>query len=262
MKKNPLLFFVAPVSLALFLNNSAGAEQLQFNGPYMGAGLGWSQNSLSSSAVINADISSTLIVNTTQSKAFLGSYNSQFAVMRAGYNKTFNNNFLCGFEIRLGMHPAKNINGTMTSRALVSGSEVTRQILDLSFKASSLAGTMLMRGGVLTSEKTMLYGNAGINIRKFKVTANNYYLQNFGSDTIASIDKTYSSTRVGLALGAGIETYLTKDISFGLDYLYIKYKKLPSITAAADFSLGGALSVEYKPKMNTSAITALINYHF
>ncbi len=122
--------------------------------------------------------------------------------VQAGYNAQFSKSMVVGAEADFGFfgasHTICDINDCNTGNALLIKSR------------SSYLGTARLRAGY-AFDRSMIYATGGLAVMD---TKNSF--TNFGGPFISA-----SNHKVGLAVGAGIETALTDKMSLKAEYLYV-----------------------------------------
>lgn len=121
-----------------------------------------------------------------------------------------------------------------------------------------------IKPGLILSPNTAFYALAGVEMAKFEVSKHADYYQNFGGPiTVASADGSTTSTKYGLLLGAGVETYVMEKLKFGLEYNYINFGTIesPSIVGSFTGASTGTLTVNDNITAQSSALFLKLTYH-
>ncbi|MFZ5748755.1 MAG: outer membrane protein [Pseudomonadota bacterium] len=174
--------YVAFASFALALVISAPAAAQNFNGPSVGAQVGWSHDDIRGP---KTDLG-TLPVQARKDSATVGGF--------AAYDKEIGR-FVIGGELGFMLGASDT--------ATASGGGATYSIDPRrSFDAS-------LRGGYLINPKTLVYGRAGYTNERFRTTVNT------GATSVI-----HSQDRDGWTLGAGVERVIIPHVSARVEYRY------------------------------------------
>jgi len=239
------------------ISHLAYASHNNFNGPYVGIGLRVVHQSSKFTDTLTADVpSSTIYI--PMNKNGSGSANSLLGNLNAGYSKLINPAAYLAFEARINFDSLKST--TSINSATTSGSTLVSQInLSHTLKKLSPSFVVAFKPGILLSPKTSIYGVVGTEVSKFKLSSQATFML-LGSNIAASGSK--SSTRYGLLLGAGINSYIYNNISMGLEYNYVNYGKIgtPNPTSTVP-GTNDTLSINSKMKVQTNSFIAKLTYH-
>lgn len=158
--------------------------------------------------------------------------------LQAGYNWRATDQFVLGVQIDANM---TNVSNNTTGFITGLGS------LDYELKPRHEMA-LTLRAGFVPSERTMIYGLAGISRASFQGTLN---INDAGGTNVFNTD--YSFNRTGWTLGAGITTMVTDQISVGLEYRYTDYRRHTLFNA-------GGVDVGFDTKMQS--VRGTLNFHF
>lgn len=258
-KKVTLILF----GLLTFLAQAqAKAEENCFNGWYVGVGLGATEETLKHSSFLNVNIPEIpLIVNEVgRGRESSRSFDGKLSV---GYSKVFNQKIYTAIEGSLDFHKMKS-DVSINSWAIVNNTPVTAFNSDIMIKNSNVFGTLLFKPGIMLSPRTVIFVALGTKVGRFKASATDSFTQfNTPNNFTSTGNGSKTSSRFGLAIGAGMETYITKQMSIGFDYLYVNYGKLPRLNVVSSFNTPtGMLTLLNKTRLDSNSLFFRANWHF
>ena len=201
------------------LISSYSAANSNFNGPYVGIGLGANHESFKSSDNLLIDIPLIPLTITINTKSN-GSAKSLSGNLNAGYSSLISSNTYLAFEARVNAGSMKN-KMSMDTAAVAGGVSATQFNLYHTVKKSSPSFVAALKPGVLLTPKSSFYGVIGTEVARFKLTSQAGYMQSSGFTYEATASGAKTSTKCGLLAGAGINSYIQNNVSIGLEYNYV-----------------------------------------
>lgn len=257
MKYARIAFF--PV---LFFSCLAYAEDNNFDGPYIGAGLGINEQRLKVDntfrglvSVIQLDLN--LNLRTTSAKG------SALGNINLGYSKRLSASSFLAVEAMFNLYSLKN-SLSMSTLAVANGVVTTRFNEKITVKRRIPSVGLAVKPGILIGPCTAFYGLAGIELARFTVSSIADFMQNVGGVAMASAASSKTSNNVGLRLGTGIESYVHDKVKVGLEYTYIYFGKIKAPTASGNFTgaSNGVLAIDTKIKASNNALILKLTYDF
>jgi len=205
-----LLFASLPAMAEETATSSAkAAADMLWTGFYAGASLGQGMTNLDFSGSITGPLGGGLFADFPD----LGGQGGSFA-FEVGYTAMLTDKMAWGMQLEHGVTSIKNdtrFSFNVPGFVGPLGNAVPTFDLDYEYTPVSMT-SLLGRIGILSSERTMIYGVGGVTRTKFR---GSYSAQAFGLGAVAD---SYDVDLTGATIGAGVETLLTDAISFKLDY--------------------------------------------
>ncbi len=162
--------------------------------------------------------------------------------LQAGYNWRATDQLVLGVQIDANM---TNVTNTTTGFITGVGS------LDYELKPRHEMA-LTLRLGYVPSERTMIYGLAGVSRARFQGTLN---INDGGGVNVFATN--YSFDRTGWTVGAGIATMVTDQISVGLEYRYTDYRRHTLFNG----TVGQAL-IDTGFNTTMQSVRGTVNFHF
>jgi outer membrane immunogenic protein len=198
-----------------------------WTGLYGGANVGYSWGPWTSNNPTGAALffNGTTLVNDASPHV-----NGMIGGVQLGYNWRLQSNWIAGLEADLQWSGEKDSNGgslTLLNAIIVDNRFVLTGATANDWKMKWFS-TFRGRVGFTTADQWMFYGTGGlalINAKFSNTTTATLTRTTLGgalvSQTSASVANSESKTKLGFAIGAGVEKKLTADWSTRLEYLYI-----------------------------------------
>jgi len=195
-----------------------------WTGFYFGANAGYSWG--------RAD--STVFSGTLDARDVRANVNGWLAGVQAGYNWQIGSSFLFGFEADAQLTGERGgLSAAAAPIGVVLGGNtlVTTVTANNSYSMPWFA-TFRGRLGVLAGPDTLLYGTGGLAVGEVKYSTQNFVTSQLlapggapagAAVTVAGADLSERQTRLGWALGAGIEHKFTPSLSAKVEYLYLDF---------------------------------------
>lgn len=175
----------ATFAAVLALSFAAAASAAPFDGPYVGAQVGWQSEKM-------RDVKSSLGISPVDDKV-----NSVTGGVFAGYDKTVNERFVVGAEAGLDFASDNEVQSN------VAGSNYS---VDPKYSFDVTA-----RAGYLVNPQTLLYVRGGYTNARVRTTITN-----------AAGIQSARNNRDGWLAGAGVERQVAQNVSARLEYRYSK----------------------------------------
>ncbi|MCC5993113.1 MAG: porin family protein [Rhodobacteraceae bacterium] len=170
--------------------------------------------------------------------------------LQAGYNFMLSDNMVAGIQLD-GTFSA--INNTTGLNLMLGPNEI-----DFEYRiAPRTMYTIAGRLGYLTNPDTMVYGLLGYTRANFRGSWD--LLATDGVDTFTA-DGSYSFALNGAAIGMGIETRLSNNMTLGLEYRYNHMQRYSFIDQDGVFTPDDNLEIGFDTSVQT--IRAGLNFHF
>jgi hypothetical protein len=245
----------APLVIALCLISFSAHANNNYNRPYIGVGLGAMQQFNKYSDTINVFVQGTPAVDVNMNKSGNNSTRAPVGNLNIGYSKLISSKVYLAAEAQAFLRPYKNsYNTNIVSR---SGNVILTTINSVhSVQQLSPGVAMALKHGMLLSPGASVYGILGAEIARFKVA--------YQADlSIAGVPETASgaksTTRYGLLLGFGLDSYINNKLRIGLEYNYVDYGKIPAPEPAIHNSLRDLLALG-KPKIQAHTLLVKLTY--
>lgn len=175
----------ATFAAVLAFSFAAAASAAPFDGPYVGAQVGWQSEKM-------RDVKSSLGISPVDDKV-----NSVTGGVFAGYDKTVNERFVVGAEAGLDFASDNEVQSN------VAGSNYS---VDPKYSFDVTA-----RAGYLVNPQTLLYVRGGYTNARVRTTITN-----------AAGIQSARNNRDGWLAGAGVERQVAQNVSARLEYRYSK----------------------------------------
>ncbi len=261
--RNIKLMSFGLVGILCVFTTIAQAAESKFGGWYLGMGLG----ATSMSIPYNKEFTDTIGItpNSLDIAHVIKSNNAATHLdieLTAGYSANFNNKYLAGLEGRINIKSTKakiSLNGG----ANIGGNQITRLEAVSTIKKLPISGTLLLKSGIFPSEQALLYGVIGTKISSFRNQSADSYRQNTPDAGIAAHSGSRTRTKLGMALGVGLETYFTSSATIGMDYLYVNYFKMPELVTLGAFSnIAGSSVAKIRSRASSHSIILKVKYYW
>lgn len=225
-----------------------------FDGFYSGVSLGYNQTSVSEG--------SPTLYYTLDNTNYPGNYiagngqSSQSSGLIGGINFGYDHrldSFVTGIEFSASL-PGGTANGLAAKDDLFT--PTSNKPISSTTKIQSLY-TLKPKLGFVLDKDTMIYGLVGVAMGSIKrtITDVGYYWFTPSSKTVSS-----NVNQFGYVLGAGVETMLSEQISFKLEFNYVDLGN-PSFSYTSRYG-GAPVPVTQSIKINNIATTAGLSYRF
>lgn len=132
--------------------------------------------------------------------------------VEAGYDFAVGPNAVVGLQVDYTMSDITNGTSVGMDGRLIS------MAFDYALRPRSMS-TIAARGGFLPTESTLVYGLLGYTRGSFRGT----YTMSVNERTINAMSGEYSYSRSGIALGAGVETMITDNVSLKVEYRHNRF---------------------------------------
>lgn len=232
-----LIAFICVLNTSTFANN--------FDGPYVGVGLGFVNANFSANKTAEVD---TVFFNLNTSNKLKPYQNNFSGSVALGYTHIFIH------KLSLAIEAAANYaHGNDGEVSVIQ--EVVTSLNDPSYMSFSFRRnfSFLIKPGFMAGPDSLLYGITGLRFGKFQVSNSESYYQDilglvvFESEIPFTTDNIY---KCGFALGAGLQQYIGKGFNVSLEYIYTYYGKLRDLNYAAPLTTNGVADGTYKNSIN------------
>ncbi len=236
----------------------AADEKSYFNGPYIRAGIGEVHHQYrllqnDSIQIPNATVTLSFAIN---DKGIADSLTGHLAI---GYSKVVNEKAYLAFEALSGISYLKYVG--YTNLIVDSQGTLSKLNLNTTLKSNRNNWAFLGKIGILTTPQTAVYGIIGTEITRFKI------LPQFNTDIgfvpvdFALIQNARSATRAGIALGAGMQSYLSDNVSYGVEFLHTMYRSIDLSLVKVSVP-EQTLSSKGRFKARSSSVMVNLAYHW
>lgn len=228
----------------------ASVNDFEWTGFYVGGGIGWGSSNYEidgsySSVNPSAPVSASLDLPDLGGDGMIGS-------LRVGYDYQASENLILGATIDRYM--SNVVNDTNFNVSGGADAEVLNFEYDLS---PSKIYTISGRVGYLANETTMLYSLLGFSRGTFEGNLS-------GSLTVdgspsGNVSSSYDFELDGVTVGFGIDTMLSGNLGFGIEYRYISFDRYSFYDGPL---FGGGDNAEVGFDTSVQSVQALLNYRF
>jgi len=183
-----------------------------------------------------------------------------------GYNFQFHQNLLAGLEVDLQAISGSN-SGVVVGAAPDPQGTATQMVTTGQYKASlDYLGTLRGRAGFLLSPTWLAYATGGLAYGAANLSATFATVDAAGLYGPGYGPSTYSQTRVGWTVGAGVEWMFLPNWSAKVEYLYYDLGTVTTNSVVSGLNnLSGAVGYAYgtstSAPFNGHIVRAGVNYH-
>lgn len=123
-------------------------------------------------------------------------------------------------------------------------------------------------GFLLNQGNTLVYGLIGPRWGNFETSSSTSVQVNNTSNATGNTGTSHSGYEIGLALGAGIQQYISNNFSIGLEYQYTDYGNISTPSSSGPVTLSDGTNVASvgnnitSNKAQTNVLTVNLMYHF